>query len=258
MIKKLIQTIFSRKIFQPVFEEFLSVILKVLNIGEGQSVETSGERNVFEVLKTVVKNDGAVVFDVGAHTGEWLGLLRKIYKGKTIVYSFEPSMKSFEVLSKINFPDFFPKKIALGENNGTLFLSYDEEGSSGSQITGYEQRGNNNELVETRTLDSFCKENKIEQIDLLKIDTEGYELNLLRGAVEMLNNKKIKLIQFEFGAPSEQKYSFKEFFDILNKNYLIFRILQNGYYPIKEYHHYYEIITVTNFLAVRRDLTNKI
>ena len=94
--------------------------------------------------------------------------------------------------------------------------------------------------------------NNIQNIDLLKLDIEGYELRVLHGAKEMLKKGSIMLIQFEFGVLSKEKYSLKEFFDILGEQYQICRILKHGYYPLEKYNHYYEIMTVTNFIAIKK------
>jgi FkbM family methyltransferase len=251
-MKKIIQYIFSRNIFQNLFEEILNLCLKILNIGEGQSVETSGEKNVFKLLNKIHQNKELVIFDVGAHDGEWFKLLKKNYLGSKTVYSFEPSKTSFLELSKIKELYFFPINIALGNKPQKIFLQENEIGSSGAFITS--NKNLTSQEVEMTTLDIYCNKNNINEIDLLKIDIEGYELKLLAGAKDMLNNKKIKLIQFEFGAPSEEKYSMKDFFNILDKDYQICRIVQYGYYPLLKYKHYYEINTVTNFIAIRRDL----
>jgi FkbM family methyltransferase len=251
-MKAIIQHIFSRNIFQKFFEKILNICLKILNIGEGQSVETSGEKHIFKLLKKIAHKNGVLIFDVGAHDGEWFMLLKQNYVGKNTVHSFEPSTTSFLKLSKIREQNLLPVNIALGDKEQKIFLQENEAGSSGAFIT--ENKNQVSYEIEMKTLDLYCKENNINEIDLLKIDIEGYELKLLAGAKNMLENRKIKLIQFEFGAPSEEKYSMKNFFDILNKDYQICRILQNGYYPLPEYKHYYEIMTVTNFIAIRRDL----
>ena len=51
--------------------------------------------------------------------------------------------------------------------------------------------------VETNTIDNFCKINDIKHIDILKIDTEGYEEKVISGAKRMLKNQKIDIIQIE-------------------------------------------------------------
>ena len=61
--------------------------------------------------------------------------------------------------------------------------------------------------VQTQTLDSFCLEKKINNIDVLKIDTEGNELNVLKGAKKLLEQNKINIIYVEI---SETKKKFLE------------------------------------------------
>ena len=53
------------------------------------------------------------------------------------------------------------------------------------------------ETVNLRTIQTYCIENRISKIDILKIDTQGYEDKVLEGALELLKNQKIKLIQLE-------------------------------------------------------------
>ena len=71
--------------------------------------------------------------------------------------------------------------------------------------------------VKTQTLDNFCLSQKIENIDVLKIDTEGNDLNVLKGAKKLLSENKIKVIYTEI---SDTKINFKEkeksTIDILN------------------------------------------
>jgi FkbM family methyltransferase len=242
-MKKIIQDIFSRPVFQKPFELLLNFSLKGMNIGEGQAVETSGEKNVVELLSTIANDKEVIVFDVGAHTGEWLAMFQKFYTKKATVYSFEPEKRAFVELSKIKMGGFHPVNLALGDTAGTKYLS-------AAQV--HDTKNTESEEVTITTLDAYCSLNKISHIDLLKIDIEGYELKLLHGAKNMIQNGNIKLIQFEFGAPSEQKYSMQEFFDILGEQYRICRILKHGVYPLKEYKHYYEVLSVTNFVAIKK------
>ena len=64
-------------------------------------------------------------------------------------------------------------------------------------------------IVKTQTLDNFCIEKKISSIDVLKIDTEGNELNVLKGAVKLLGQNKINIIYTEI-SETKKKFSEKE------------------------------------------------
>lgn len=255
-IKSIIRDIFSRPIFQSVFESLLNFSLNVLNIGEGHTVETSGEKSIFEILKKISDDKEVIVFDVGAHTGEWFKLFKEHYDKKSTVYSFEPSAESYEKLAKIKIDGFRTERLALGDLPGKSYLTSENLGASTSHVSDKDS-ATNSEKIDISTVDIYCMDHGIQNIDLLKMGVEGYELKVLAGASEMINNGKIKLIQFEFGAQSEEKYSLKDFFDVLNGQYEIYRILKHGYYPLKKYHHYYEIMTVTNFIAIKKTEINK-
>ena len=91
-------------------------------------------------------------------------------------YKFLSSHSSF---NKINTDTKWIKKIS--KLNGTTPQNYTIK----------------KETVSLRSLQSYCKENNISEIDVLKIDTQGYEDKVLEGALELLKSKKIKLIQIE-------------------------------------------------------------
>jgi len=87
------------------------------------------------------------------------------------------------------------------------------------------------ELAEMRTLVSFCQEQGIGEIDFLKIDTEGYDLEVLKGAEQMLDSHQISFIQVEAGMnPSNKKHvsleKFKEYLE--PKEYLLFGIYEQA------------------------------
>jgi FkbM family methyltransferase len=57
---------------------------------------------------------------------------------------------------------------------------------------------NEADVFDINTVDQYCKDNGIQEIDFLKIDTEGYDYRVLLGAKEIIDNKKVKYIQFEY------------------------------------------------------------
>ena len=97
-------------------------------------------------------------------------------------------------------------------------------------------------------------------IDYLKIDTEGHDLYVLKGAEKLLDSKKINFIQFEYG-PSNI-YSNVLFKDILNflisKNYFVFRIYPSFIKPIVQYSSELENFVLANYISVSSDMVEKV
>jgi hypothetical protein len=90
--------------------------------------------------------------------------------------------------------------------------------------------------VDIVKLDNFLEAEFIEEVDLLKIDTEGNEYNVLLGAGEFLTTNKIKALHIEFNEMNVVSgVNFKKFWDLL-PNYNFYRILPGGkLLPIKRY-----------------------
>lgn len=156
-----------------------------------------------------------IVFDVGAHYGETIKLFYKKLKISKI-YSFEASPQNYKILQK-KIAKYNTKKIQIfnygaGEKISENFINQTIESSS-STINKLNEKSKyfkkklkilnikNKESFQSKipikiiTLDYFIEKNKIEYIDLLKIDTEGYELNVLKGLAKY--NNKVKIVYFE-------------------------------------------------------------
>ena len=81
----------------------------------------------------------------------------------------------------------------------------------------YSTEENVTEKVDVITLKSFCKRNKIEKIELLKIDTEGYEFNVLKGLneyIKMLMSYSLNIIMITL----IKNYKFSDIHNFLVKN----------------------------------------
>ena len=106
------------------------------------------------------------------------------------------------------------------------------------------------EAVESTTLDIFCKQHQIHCIDFLKLDIEGFEYHALKGAGGLIQDKKIKFIQFEFGgADIDTRTFFRDFYLLLSPKFKIYRILKNGLQPVEKYSEFDEVFVTTNYLA---------
>jgi hypothetical protein len=86
----------------------------------------------------------------------------------------------------------------------------------------------------------------------LKLDIEGHELNAIKGAKQMIADKKVDFIQFEFGGCNiDSRTYFQDFYYLLKDKYRIYRILRDGIFEIEQYKETSEIFITVNYLAER-------
>jgi FkbM family methyltransferase len=208
-----------------------------------------------------------VVFDVGANIGDY-SLLVKHHLPAAKVYAFEPANATYQTLVKHlaaggNKADIKPCNIGFSDAEKTVELySYAIEGQEVSLLSSIDLRQptqvidvrtSAREQIQVRTIDRFCEDEGIERIDFLKLDVEGHELAVLRGARRMLADRLIGLIQFEFGpANIYSRTYFYDFWSLLWEAYDIYRIVPGGTVPIRYYGEHLEIFLTTNYLAVKK------
>ena len=109
------------------------------------------------------------------------------------------------------------------------------------------------EEINVTTLDIFCLENNIKQIDFLKMNVQGYEYNIFLAAKKLLENKAIGYIQFEFDEPIiENRIFLKDYWDLLSDDYDIYQSLYNGIVKIEKYCYKLENFRCMNYLAIKK------
>ena len=189
---------------------------------------------------------GDIIFDVGANIGE-LTLLFSRFAENGQVHSFEPTPTTFEKLSSIikctNNTNIKLNNLAVSNKSGFIhFNIYEEEFAAWNTMAnrplgayGINVIPPKSVIIPTVSIDDYCSENGIEKIDLLKIDVEGAELNVLKGAEGMFSEKKIKVCVFEFGQTifdmGNTVEEFKQFFK--KYNYKIGNVSKNQHvFPI--------------------------
>lgn len=260
---KILKFLFDNQMGQKLLQKIHLLVLYLQNYGLSGECDTSGELNVIKRIgKQLSTKKNPIVFDVGANVGKYISYLDKYIKTDYTAYCFEPSKSTFKELTNntSHLKNIKLLNIGLGDKTETLTLYSNTVSNTQSSIikrdmSHWEKEYNlvNEEKVDLTTLDLFCKENEIDFIDFMKVDVEGYEMNLFNGAQEYLNSKKIGAIQFELGVASvDGKYFFKDVFYLLNENYRIYRITSKHLFEIKKYSEQYEVFLTTNYLAVLR------
>jgi len=143
-----------------------------------------------ELRKYMWVNEGEAFVDVGAHIGLWT-----TYVGRhgERVYAFEPNPITFKILQGNikRYPNIISWQVALGDEEGVqeLYL-HNRSCLDGLRVMTTEYTGRK-VTVEVYRLDSL---NSLESIGLIKIDTEGYEEQVLRGAKEIIKRDKPRII----------------------------------------------------------------
>ena len=239
----------------------------LMGMGAGSIIEDSGEVSVIQLLRRLNGSGSRqmVVFDVGANKGQFLSKLLVSTAGLELrCHSFEPSPSTFAILSgKLpEGPRHRLHNLGFGKAAGRLALFSDCEGSGSASLSKrrLDHIGvsfDRSETVEIDTLDRFCERERISQIDLLKIDVEGHELDVLSGAQGLLSLGAIKLVAFEFGGCNiDTRTFFQDFFYFFKeRGYRLSRITPAGVFvPIAEYTESDEHFRTTNFLAVTPDV----
>jgi len=239
-------------------------ILYLQNYGLSGECDTSGEESAMKLIaKKINIKQNIIVFDVGANIGKYSNAFVSFLKTNYIIYCFEPLNSTFELLKKNTEtnPNIKPICLALGDKTEDTFIYTNEKTNTQSSLIprnmshwGSEYNLSTPNKISATTLDQFLKNYKIEYIDFLKVDVEGFEWLFFKGAIQTLENKKIGMIQFELGVCAvDGKYFFKDIYYLLSKNYKIYRITKNNLYEIKSYKEQYEIFLTTNYLAILID-----
>jgi FkbM family methyltransferase len=250
----------GNRLFQNVLEKNVQASQYLMGIGSGSGVLSSGEQAIFHVLKQRIKPPYCI-FDIGSNKGQYLQLiLDNISVGDYSIHCFEPGQETFKILSESFMEDKKIKlnNIGIGKENGKAVLYFDCVGSEIASLTKrkLDHFGidfNKSETIEISTVDIYCKENSINHIHLLKIDTEGHEMDALAGAKRMFDTKSIDIVTFEFGGCNiDTRTFFQDFWYLFSSiNMKIFRITPSGYlYPIESYKEIHEQFRTSNFIAI--------
>lgn len=249
------QTLFGRKFFYKFNQLLYLFSLRGLGILNYKNDRQSGEANFIKHQVSNIKT--GVIFDVGANVGAYSKLIKKLNQHIEI-FAFEPHPTTYQKLvSNVKIYGVNTYNVGVGSIEGTLKL-YDYANDDGSEHASlYKnviEKIHHGESVchevKIISLDAFAIEHKINSVSLLKIDTEGHELEVLKGFEAYIKANKIDMIHFEFNEMNiASGVCFKDFWDIL-PNYNFFRMLPDGLVEIKKYSPIFcEIYAYQNIVA---------
>ena len=249
------RVLFARKFFYKLNKLIYRMSLHGLGILNYKTDVQSGE-DYFLRHELNRINDG-VVLDVGANIGDYCSFLKRVNQTCNI-YAFEPHPTTYRLLventESLGIKTF---NVGVGASEGSLVL-YDYASNDGSEHASL-HKGVIEQIhkglaiehaVKVISLDRFILQQGLGKIALLKIDTEGHEFEVLKGAENLLKTGRIEMIHLEFNAMNVvSRVFFKDIWDFL-PNYDFYRMLPDGLVLINDYSPVFcEIFAYQNIVA---------
>jgi len=262
-ISKVYVMIFGRKIMQPINNLIFSLSLKGKGYMNYGSFKDSGEKLFINLIKDELK----LSLDIGANVGNYTKMLLSDTNSKVI--SFEPLPEAFKKLKliKSSFNDRLEiHNVAIGIKDEVLELFYGTEKSEKAslmkdleKISFIKEQNKNKVSVQVRQLDYFQSYFEDKVIDFIKIDTEGFEYEVLMGAKNILKFHQPKFIQVEFNwhqlIKKQTLYNFSELIKFSD----VFKILPHGnkLLHIDPFRPENNIYHLSNYVFIRKDISDK-
>ena len=216
-----------------------SLFLKMFNVLINL-IDYSNKKKILNFFKKKLKNKPLTIIDIGAHKGETIDFFLNNFLINRIL-AFEPNEELYNLLTKND--RYLNKNISIynfgvGQKYEIKYLNIMSDSASSTfhkinQNTNYFKKkkriissfDQNNEFIKKTqkvtviNLSKIILDNKIKEIDILKIDTEGFEYNVLKG-IENFDFTKIKYIYIEhhFDLMINKGYKLSDINVLLNKN----------------------------------------
>jgi len=198
------------------------------------------------ILKELKKNIFAIdlFIDIGAHKGSYTDLILKNFKTKN-VFMFEPQKKIFKFTKnkykKLKNVKIFNTAVSDANKNKKIYINKHDLTSSLNELnkkniylnfkakifgTNIANMIHETYLIKTEKLSEIIKRNKLKKIDLLKIDTEGHELEVLIGLENKIKMVKNILIEFHNDNVYLKYNSYKIHKHLIKNHFVLQRTIQ--------------------------------
>lgn len=183
-----------------------SLIEKTFGVTISRTLSSALNKHADTALQRIRRwSPGDVIFDVGANDGRTLFRIRETLNAPRI-FAFEPVRSTYETLVQrtAHLADVRCFPTALGAELGkkTIYL-HDIDAMNSFSREWAEPTGT--EIVDVRTVDDVMQEEGIDFVHFLKIDVEGHDFEVLKGARQALSSSRIAIIQVEVGVGQLEK-----------------------------------------------------
>ena len=199
-------------------------------------------KKIINFLKKKKFDKFEIFLDVGAHKGETISLFLRSFDISKII-SFEASPINFKFLknnenklkNKFNKSKIIIENIALGkekkiekfkqfiETSSSTISDIDQESKYFKKKYKYLNLFNSQKLfkvydIQIHTLYDYLTQNKLKKVDFLKIDTEGFEFEILKGLKKNISEVNLIMFEHHYDNMLKKKYKFKDIHNLLVSN----------------------------------------
>lgn len=231
------------KIGHLIIENILLKFPKLSNSFFKYTIRNRLGKFLIEIKKDVIIN---WVYDIGAYKGEWSNFYKKTSLSESNFILFEANSNHIPNLKKNNFQYFIEilsdkvKEVEFYNGNFSGDSYYKENTNNYDKLSPQKRK--------TNTLDNIVDSNNLPTPDLMKIDTQGSEIDILKGGEKTIKNCKFIYLECPFGAKYNQNnLNILDYINYLNKL---------GYTPheICQIHYYHGYLLHLDILFVKNDL----
>lgn len=260
-VKSVYVRLFARKAFYRVNLFFYKLSMCGIGIRNYENDTVSGEKAFIRYLIKHQKLQSGVILDIGANIGNYTVMLRKNNISLPI-FAFEPHPVAFKKLEETARKHQFTAVPEGAGESCTTTTIYDYTANGGSEhasmykdvFSTLRHSSAAGVVISLTTIDDFVARNNIQRIALLKIDTEGNELNVLKGAVDTIRRKLADIIQIEFNEMNVISRTFFRDIEAVLPHYDFYRMLPDGLQALGTYNTTeFEIFAFQNIVAIRQE-----
>jgi FkbM family methyltransferase len=203
--------------------------------------------NILDLIKKDIEIN--VIYDVGAHKGDFSNFLNRTSLKQKDFYLFEANENNEKYLSQLNYKYFI--EVLSDKKKELSFFSRSLGSDSYFQENTNIYDNSNVNIKTSNTLDNLVNQNNLPSPDFLKIDTQGSEIDILRGAKKTIVNCKLIYLEcpiIDFNAGSPNFYQYIKYLESLNF----------VPYDICEVHHINKVLVQIDILFIEKLLLNSI
>ncbi|HKD78927.1 MAG TPA: FkbM family methyltransferase [Candidatus Angelobacter sp.] len=249
--------LFARKGFQWFHHGLFTLALRGRGYNNYSDYSLSGERTF---VKTVLAAANPVhCMDIGANTGSFTELV--LESTAATVIAIEPLTEAYSQLQRLQrkYRDrIIAMNCAVGDAHGQSVIYYGAADSEHASLSPEANqvpyvKNTNQQNVTVQTVDEIVRQLSLTRLDFIKIDTEGFEEKVLRGAQHTLNTLKPAFIQLEFNWHQMFVGNTLWHFSRLLPGYRPYQLLPGGWHPVDVFAPINNVFLFSNFVFVRTD-----